>query len=159
LPATQPFRVAFSGVQDWISRRPAIRRASNYAAGLASISLITLFYLRVASVNATTVGFTFLLAILSASALWGLGVSAVMSVVATLAFDYFYLPPTGSLNVADPQDSVALLTFLVTSVLGSSLAARARQQAFEADLRRREVEQLYDLSQRLSGAATLLQLA
>jgi two-component system, OmpR family, sensor histidine kinase KdpD len=159
LPANQPFSAAFSGVRDWIAQRPAIWHASNYVAGLASISLITLFYLRVASVNATTVGFTFLLAILSASALWGLGVSAAMSVAATLAFDYFYLPPTGSLNIADTQDSVALLTFLVTSVLGSSLAAHARRQALEANLRRREVEQLYDLSQRMSGAATLSHLA
>lgn len=129
-----------------------------YGLGLAIIVLITLFDVRGAGVNATTAGFTFLIAILSASTLWGFGVSATMSVAATLAFDYFFLPPVGSLNIEDPHDWIALSAFLVTSVIGSHLAARARNQAREANRRRQELERLYDLSQRLLHAGSLAEL-
>jgi two-component system, OmpR family, sensor histidine kinase KdpD len=132
---------------------------ARYAAGFAIILLITLFYARAVAASTITVGFTFLLAILSASTVWGLGVSSMMSVAATLAFDYFFLPPVGSLDVADTRDWVALCTFLVTAVLGSSLAARAQSRAEEANRRRQEVERLYALSQRLLGEGDLLALS
>jgi len=41
-------------------------------------------------------------------------------VVATIAFNYFFLPPVGTLTIADPQNWVALLAFLVTSITGSA---------------------------------------
>jgi len=132
---------------------------ARYAAGFAIILLITVFYARAVAANTVTVGFTFLLAILSASTIWGLGISCMMSVAATLAFDYFFLPPVGSLDIADTQDWVALCAFLVTAVLGSSLAARAQARAEEADRRRLEVERLYALSQRLLGEGDLLALS
>ena len=53
-----------------------------YAVGLALILGIAFFYSRMIAVNATTVGFTLLLAILGASAIWGLRVSCPLSVVA-----------------------------------------------------------------------------
>ena len=81
--------------------------------------------MRGVSASATTAGFTFLLMILSASTIWGLGVSYMMSVAATLAFDYFFSPAVGSLDIADPQECVALFSLVVTAVLNSSLSARA----------------------------------
>jgi two-component system, OmpR family, sensor histidine kinase KdpD len=135
------------------------RSILRYSGGLAIILLVTLFYSREVAVSATTVGFTFLLVILSASTIWGLGVSCAMSVAATLAFDYFFLPPIGTLNIASPQDWVALFSFLVTSVLGSSLSARAHSRALEANRRRQEVEQLYALSQRLMGEGDVIELS
>lgn len=126
--------------------------SGRYGLGLAVILLITLFDQRWAGANATTAGFTFLIAILSASALWGFGVSALMSVSAALAFDYFFLPPVGSLNIADPHDWIALSSFLITAMIGSHLSARARNRAREADRRRQEAELLFDLSQRLLQA-------
>lgn len=82
-----------------------------------------------------------------------------MSVAATLAFDYFFLPPVGSLNIADPQDWVAIFSFLVTAVLGSGLSAHAHARAVEANRRRQEVERLYALSQRLLGERDLDELS
>ena len=99
--------------------------------------------------NATTVAFTYLLAILGVSAVWGLAVSVFMSLAATLAYNYFFLPPVGTFTIADPQNWVALVTFLATSVLASDLSTRARNQAAEANRRRHEVERLYAFSQRL----------
>lgn len=119
---------------------------------------ITFFYDQLVHVNATTVALTFLLAILAASTIWGITVTTIMSVAAMLAFNYFFLAPVGTLTIADPRNWVALFAFLVTAIVGSQLSARAQAQAAEADRRRREVEKLYEFSQRLLSAGNAIEL-
>ena len=128
------------------------------AGALAGVLAITYFYHRTHRFNVTTVALTYLLAILGVSTLWGLTVSLFMSFAATLAYDYFFLPPVGKFTIADPQNWVALVAFLVTSVLSSDLATRARSQAAEANRRRREVERLYKFSQRMLSAGNPIEL-
>jgi len=82
-----------------------------------------------------------------------------MSVIATLAFNYFFLPPIGTFRIADPQNWVALFAFLITAVTASELAERAGREARNANERRRELERLYGFSQQLlssDNAAELL---
>ncbi len=131
---------------------------ARYAAALAGVGLITEFYRYHHRFNPTTIAFTYLLAILGVSAIWGLSVSVFMSLAATLTYNYFFLPPIGTFTIADPQNWVALFTFLATSVLASDLATRARNQAAEANRRRREVERLYKFSQRLLSAGNPIEL-
>jgi two-component system sensor histidine kinase KdpD len=131
---------------------------AQYAAALAAVLAITFFYRHESRFNTTTVAFTFLLAILAASTVWGLSVSIFMSLAATLAYNYFFLPPVGTFTIADPQNWVALFVFLVTSVVASNLAAMARNRTAEANLRRREVERLYGFSRRLLTAGNPIEL-
>src|SRR6266566_1632701 len=119
---------------------------------------IVLAYRHVLRVNQTTVALSFLLAILAVSAVWGMLVSAIMSVVAMLAFNYYFLPPVRTLTIADPQNWVALLAFLITSITGSRLSSRIRKEADEAHQRRREVERLYGFSRHLLGEGNVIQL-
>lgn len=128
------------------------------AVSLVAVAVITLFYSRVLHVNQTTVALSFLLAILAVSAVWGMVVSAFMSVVATVAFNYYFLPPIGTLTIADPQNWVALFAFLVTSITGSRFSTRIRKEALEANQRRREVERLYRFSRQLLGEGNVIQL-
>jgi two-component system sensor histidine kinase KdpD len=128
------------------------------AVGVSAVLLITEIYRHIPLVNVTTVGFTFLLAILIASTVGGLRTAIPMSVAATLAFDYYFIPPIDTWNIDDPQDWVALSAFMVTSVVGSTLSAWARRQTKEAHRQRTEAEQLYDLSQRLLSAGDSLAL-
>ena len=134
------------------------RAVGSPAVGLAVVLLITTIYRHVPIANVTTVGFTFLLAILIASAVGGLSTSIAMSIAAALMFDYYFIPPIDTWNITDPQDWVALSAFLVTSVVGSSLSAWARRQTKVAQRQRTEAEQLYDLSQRLLSAGDSLEL-
>src|SRR5215469_12118975 len=128
------------------------------AESLVAVALITWFYARALHVNQTTVALSFLLAILAVSAVWGMVVSAFMSVVATVAFNYFFLPPIGTLTIADPQNWVALFAFLVTAITGSQFSTRIRKEALEANQRRREVERLYRFSRQLLGEGNVIQL-
>src|SRR5216684_2406432 len=125
---------------------------------LAIIAGITFFYRHVLAANQTTVALSFLLAILAVSAVWGMAVSASMSVTAMLAFNYFFLPPAGTFTIADPQNWVALAAFLVTSLVGSQLSARIRKEADEANRRRHEIERLYQFSQKLLSEGNVIQL-
>jgi len=129
-----------------------------YAAALAAVLAITYFYHETNRFNPTTVAFTYLLAILGVSALWGLWISVFMSFVAAITYNFYFLPPVGTLTIADPQNWVALVTFLATSILASDLSSRARNQAAEANRRRHEVERLYRFSQRLLSAGNPIEL-
>src|SRR5258706_8706815 len=72
-----------------------------------------------------------------------------MSVMATLAFNYFFLPPIGTFHISGPQNWIALFAFLVTAVTASELPGRARRGAPSAIGPRRKLERLYAFSQRL----------
>lgn len=137
----------------------AQRQAARFIGALSIVVAITLFYRNILpDVNQTTVALSFLLAILAVSAVWGMAVSAFMSVAAMLAFNYFFLPPVGTFTVADPQNWVALFAFLVTSIVGSQLSGRIRKEARASNQRRREIEKLYTLSQKLLGEGNVIQL-
>ena len=100
---------------------------------------------RLAGANATTAGFAYLLLVLGLATWGGWAVGAAASVVAMACFNFFFLPPYGTLTIQDPSNWVALITFLIASTVASRLVATARRRAEEAQSRRREVEILYDL--------------
>jgi two-component system sensor histidine kinase KdpD len=133
-------------------------RIAGVAVSLAVVAGIIAFYRHVLHANQTTVALSFLLAILAVSAVWGMAVSVFMSVLAMLSFNYFFLPPVGTFTVTDPQNWVALLAFLLTSITGSQLSSRIRKEADEAHQRRREVERLYRFSRQLLGEGNVIQL-
>jgi two-component system sensor histidine kinase KdpD len=128
------------------------------AVSLAMVAGITYSYRYFLHVNQTTVALSFLLAILAVSAVWGMAVSVAMSLAAVIAFNYFFLPPVGTLTIADPQNWVALIAFLVSSIMGSQLSSRIRREADEAHQRRREVERLYQFSRKLLAEGNVIQL-
>src|SRR5260370_25092877 len=115
-------------------------RTVGFTISIVTVAGIAFLCRKVIHVNQTTVALTFLLAIIAVSAVWGMVVSVFMSVVAMLVFNYEFLPPIGTLTIADPQNWVALGAFLVTSIMGSQLSARIRKEADEAHSRRREFE-------------------
>jgi two-component system sensor histidine kinase KdpD len=128
-----------------------------YILVIGAISVITLVGSRL-HVNPTTVALMFLVAVLLASAYWGLRYALVLGIGATAAFNFFFLPPFGTFTIADPQNWVALFAFLVTALVASNLSDRARREAEGAQQRRHEVERLYGLSQRLLASENVLEL-
>jgi two-component system sensor histidine kinase KdpD len=97
---------------------------------------------RALGANPTTAGFVFLTAVLGVAVRRGLVAGTVASLAGTVAFNYYFLPPVGTLHIADPENLVALAAFLLASTLTSRLVARERRRAEEAESRRREIEAL-----------------
>jgi len=129
----------------------------HYVVALATIVLLVLAYRRL-PVNPTTVALTFLLVVLLLASRWGLTVAITTAVVATLAFNYYFLPPIHTFTIADPQNWIALLAFLISAIVPSRLAERARREALNATRRRKEVERLYSLSQQLLATDNVMEL-
>jgi two-component system, OmpR family, sensor histidine kinase KdpD len=128
-----------------------------YASSCVVVAVLVLLC-RLLHANASTAGFAFLLAVMLVSAAWGLRCAIFLSLVATVAYNFFFLPPIGKLTIADPQNWIALFTFLLTAVIASQLAERAREETENANRRRRELEQLYAFSQLMLTAENVLGL-
>ena len=127
----------------------ATRSGTGYLIATLFVAGITLVGYRWLHLNPTTVALAFVLSVLGISASWGLRQAIFMAVIAALAFDYFFLPPIGAFTIADPQNWIALVAFLVTAGAVSELSARARRGARSAVERRLELERLYAFSQLL----------
>jgi two-component system, OmpR family, sensor histidine kinase KdpD len=121
--------------------------AARYLAVVIAVALATLlltpFRSRLGLLN---VGLLYLLLVVVLSARWGWGPGLFASVVANLAFNFFFVPPLHHFTVEAPSNILALLIFLGVASLTSALLTRAR--AGEAAARRREQETviLYELS-------------
>ena len=113
---------------------------------LTGVAAVTFVAYRLIPVNATTVGFAYLLLILVIASAWGFFEAALSSILATLLFNFFFLPPIGTFTIADPQNWVALSSFLATSLIASRLSAVARARASEAIEGQKDLERLYTFS-------------
>jgi two-component system sensor histidine kinase KdpD len=115
----------------------ALRRESGLAGIAASLLWVALataliYPLReIAPVVST--GVVYMLAVLVVSTYWGLWLGLFTAVLSTLAFNFFHIPPTGNLDIANGENWVALGVFLTAAAIASSLAERSRAQAREAE--------------------------
>jgi two-component system sensor histidine kinase KdpD len=139
-------------------KRPTDNPILRFAISTAVVAAVVFLYSRWLHVNPATVGFSFLLIILLISAAWGLRYAIFTAVLATLAYNYFFLPPLFRFTIADPQNWIALFAFLVTAVVASQLSERARRGTLHADQRRHEVERLYSFSQELWVSENVFEL-
>jgi two-component system sensor histidine kinase KdpD len=130
-------------------KRPLNNPILRLLACIVIVAGIVLLFSRWLHVNPTTVGFSFLLAVLLISTTWGLRYAIFTAIIATAAYNFFFLPPLFRFTIADPQNWIALVAFLVTAGIASQLSERARRGTEYADQRRLEVERLYAFSQQL----------
>jgi two-component system sensor histidine kinase KdpD len=117
-----------------------------YALCAAAVSALVAICVAVIHVNATTAALLMLLVVLRVATVWGLSEAIFTSILAVLAFNFFFLPPVGTFTIADPENWFALFAFLVTAVTASRLSTQARRRAEEAVAGRNEISTLYELS-------------
>ncbi len=115
----------------------------------AATLLVVLAYRRILHVNQTTVALTFLVMVQMAAFSWGLVYSVCLSLGCTLLYNYFFLPPIGTFTIADPQNWIALLSFLASAIFISRISESERRQAAVSESRRSEMERLYEFSNQL----------
>jgi K+-sensing histidine kinase KdpD len=93
--------------------------------------------------NTTPVALIFVLVVLFTAVRYGRNPAFVISIIAMLCFNFFFLPPYHTLRVADPQNWVALAVFLLTSLIAGGLSSREKRRAEEAEAGKKEIERLY----------------
>jgi two-component system sensor histidine kinase KdpD len=92
----------------------------------------------------------YLLVILAGSSIAGRAIGLALAGVAFLLFDLVFLPPYGTLVVADPFDWLVLVAFVLVSVVVAQILHRLQREASDARARATEVGRLAEL-----GAETL----
>ena len=122
------------------------RLALRLVSSLAGVAIVTFAAHRLIPINATTVGFAYLLLVLVIASTWGFLEALLASITATLAFNFFFMEPIGTFTIADPQNWVALFSFLATSLIASRLSEKAKRRALDAVERQQDLERLYTFS-------------
>jgi two-component system sensor histidine kinase KdpD len=103
--------------------------------GLLGFSLV----LQHGAVNPTTAALGLLVIVLATSAVSRIAVAVANALAATVCFNYFFVPPVGTLHVADWHNWISLAAFVVTGFVASGLSATADARARDVVLRQNEV--------------------
>jgi two-component system sensor histidine kinase KdpD len=99
---------------------------------------VTLLALLEARVPTTTAAMLYVLVVAACSALGGAAAGIGASIMSFLALNFFFTPPLHTLAVGKPQDLIALVAFLVVSVITGLLLSAALREKSRAE--RREVQ-------------------
>jgi PAS domain S-box-containing protein len=105
------------------------RSAAQCLLGSSAVALLTLVCFHL-PLDPTTVALLYLIVIALVSLTGAIVPSIVVSILSFLCFDYVFTPPRFYLTLTQPLDFVALITFLGTAFVVSSLMA-ARKRANE----------------------------
>src|SRR5262249_61751059 len=74
----------------------------------------------------SSVALVLLLAVFLSAWIWESGPGGLAAILATLGFNYFFIPPIYTFTVDDPRNVAALFVFLVTGLLIGRLSATSR---------------------------------
>ena len=99
----------------------------------------------------TNIAMIFLAGVAFVAFLFGKGPAAVASLLAVLAFDFFFVPPYLTFAVADTQYVVTFGVMLAIGLLISTLASRLKVQVINTRKRERRTATLYELGRQLSS--------
>jgi two-component system sensor histidine kinase KdpD len=91
----------------------------------------------------------FLVLVVVLASLEGIRLSLYAALLCAFSFDYYFLPPVGSLHITGIDAWGAMLAFVLSCLVAGRMAERARDQARQANARREDVERLYELSQEM----------
>ena len=115
-----------------------------YLISLLSTAAVTVLLIPFRSqLNSTTPALAYLLAVLFVALFWGSGPALLASVLGVLSFNFFFLPPLYTLDIAHSENWIALFAFFTTALAVGQLSARAKRRAEEAERSEHEIERLY----------------
>jgi two-component system, OmpR family, sensor histidine kinase KdpD len=101
------------------------------------------------------VDLVFLTAIVGVAVRYGLWPSLAATIVASLCYNFFFMPPVYTFTITDPTNVAAFMLFTILAIVVSNLAGRGRLQTVTALQRVRSIESLYAFSRKLASAGTL----
>ena len=81
---------------------------------------------------------------------FGFGPSILGALLSFLCWDFFFLPPFGTVMVSDPKDWLSLVVFLLAAVTTAQLASRAQVQTRQARTREAEIATLFHASEAIT---------
>ena len=74
----------------------------------------------------------YILAVVPVAVVWGTGLAALTALLSAVVYDYLFIPPRYTLEIADLRSAIALGVYLLTAVVVGGMAARLRRAAVES---------------------------
>ncbi|WP_281063757.1 sensor histidine kinase KdpD [Sphingomonas sp. LaA6.9] len=99
------------------------------------------------------VALLYLVPVMFAASLFGLRAGLFTGALSSLAYNFFFLPPTGTLTVSNPENVVTIIVLLGVAIVTSQFAARVRAQADLAASSARQNAALAGFSRELTVTA------
>jgi two-component system, OmpR family, sensor histidine kinase KdpD len=134
-------------------RRTAIsgrRLAVGYLLGTVGTAVLTYGLYLTPDLHGLPMEALLMLALVVATALaGGLWPALVGAVLGGIALNYFFVPPTGTLTMSDPENAFAVLLFLLTGVAVASVVDTSARRTEQAGRARAEANALAVLSHSL----------
>lgn len=124
----------------------------HYVISLGLLALVGAFGAALSQAgNIANAGLLFLLPVMVAASRYGLRVGIVTSLAASLAYNFFFVPPTRTFTIQDPQNILTVLVLLGVAVASSQLAARVRDHALLAQRSAAQNSLLAGFARQLTG--------
>jgi len=140
-----------------ISRQRSTRnwgKPSDYILSLLMVAGVTaLGWTLGAILNLANIALLYLLPVMVAASLFGLRAGLFASIASSLAYNFFFLPPTGTLTINNPENVVTIVVLLSVAFVTSQFAARVRDQADLAATSARHNAALAGFSRQLTTIA------
>jgi two-component system sensor histidine kinase KdpD len=119
------------------SRRPVLKQRvgawgapSGYGYATLMVAAVTALGSMLVHVLALgNLALLFLLPVMAAASLFGLRTGLFAGLLSSLAYNFFFLPPTGTLTVNNPENVISIIVLLGVAIVTSQLTSRVRLQA------------------------------
>jgi K+-sensing histidine kinase KdpD len=129
------------------SRGAPRREAIGYAASVALVALAALAAFIVDHViTAPNLSLVFVLPVIASAVAFGWGPSLVSALLSVAMFDFFFVEPRYTFQVANPTDLWALGLLLVVAAIASTVATESRRRALAAGRAAEQAEALHVLA-------------
>ncbi|MET7403701.1 DUF4118 domain-containing protein [Dactylosporangium sp. NPDC005572] len=125
-----------------------------FAAVLIGVETLALFPLH-GTAHQDSRGVVYLVGVLIVSTVCGTTLGLLTALASALAYNYFHVPPFGTLDLSASEDLQDVAVFMAAALLVSGLANIARKHAAEISDRRQEADLGADLAHLLLGADNL----
>jgi len=137
----------------WGSRRGYVWTTAMVAGVTAAAS--ALFHI----LDLGNVALLYLLPVMVAATLFGLRTGLFAGIASSLAYNFFFLPPTGTLTVNNPENVISIIVLLGVAIVTSQLTSRVRAQADMAAASARANAALAGFLRRLTPLGDPVELA
>ena len=105
------------------------RRSGYVYTGLMVAAVAGVASALVQVLNLGNIALLFLLPGMAAASLFGLRTGIFGGLASSLAYNFFFLPPTGTLTVNNPENVISIIVLLGVAIATSQLTSRVRVQA------------------------------
>jgi two-component system sensor histidine kinase KdpD len=111
-------------------RRGAWGKPLDYVISALAVAVCTAFAVAVHSfVGLANVALLYLIPVLASASRYGLRTGLFTGLVSALAYNFFFMEPRYTFTIADPENVLTVVVFIVVAVVTSQLASRIRVQA------------------------------